>query len=93
MGNWWWKRERVTLEGDRDKKKERELLQTIFTFDFNNIDHEGITVEETLMLSITNDLGEIITPQVTNILFSEFKKFIFLNVVNQIYTKESKGGV
>lgn len=38
-----------------------------------------LTVEEIILMKLTNDRAEFITPQVAHIAFTEFKKFIFLN--------------
>ena len=40
---------------------------------------DSLTVEEMLMLKITNDKGDFVTPQIAHVAFTEFKKFMFLN--------------
>ena len=57
----------------RNKDKEKELLQRILQFDFNDGDPFGISFEESLMRTLTNDIGEFITPHVAHIVFMEFK--------------------
>lgn len=90
MGNCWATRDKFFLSDVRDKKKEMTILKTIFLFDFNKSDPKGITVDETLMRVLTNDLAEFASPHLAHILMVEFKKFLFLMVMNQIDTKDSK---
>ena len=73
MGNCWSDRVHLQVSSYRNKDKEKELLQRILQFDFNNGDPLGISIEETLMRMFTNDFGEFITPHVAHIIFMEFK--------------------
>jgi len=82
MGNWWSNRLEVLPSCTRNRRQEKEILQAIMQFDFNDGDTNGITFEETLMRQMTNDLGEFIMPHVAHILFIEFKKFMFLVYMN-----------
>ena len=78
------------LDIARDDAKEKNDFLRMCQFDWNKIKkseafvnqemHQThITVEEMLMMSLTNDNAEFATPQVAHIAFSEFKKFMFLN--------------
>ena len=55
-----------------------------------NINSYGCTIEEIIMTSLANDLGDLINPQTTHILFSEFKKLMFLNAMNLKTLEEEK---
>ena len=71
---------------DTDKNKDEiEIIKTIKEFDWNNKNPYKWTIEEIIMCSIANDTGDLINPQSSHILFSEFKKFMFLNAM---YIKE-----
>jgi hypothetical protein len=77
MGNLCRARGRAHIVADETEKKKE--LQQIFDFDWNQGNKNYLTVEETIMRHITNDIGEFLTPQTTQVLFAEFKKFMFLN--------------
>ena len=74
----------------RDTQKEKNDMNKIFNFDWNkfqktdsSMNKEGsnslITVDEILMMRITNDNAQFANPHVAHAAFSEFKKFMFLN--------------
>lgn len=52
-----------------------EIANKIIDFNWNHTTKEftHITLEETLLRRLTNDLGQEINPQTTHIIFSEFK--------------------
>ncbi len=78
------------LDIARDTSKETKEYMRVLNFDWNRgISAPGVeeskertdslTVEEMLMLKITNDKGDFVTPQIAHVAFTEFKKFMFLN--------------
>ena len=70
----------LTSRYELEKKFKSSLFQDIINFDWN-LENEGtITLQESLMNTITNDLG-CNSPHTTHIMFSEFLKFMFLNAV------------
>ena len=62
--------------------KEIETLCKIFNFDFNKDSTRDLTFEEYLMENLTNDFGDLASPQFTIIALAEFRKFIFLWYMN-----------
>ena len=90
MGNLSCRRNNSTLSIERDIHQEQEDLQKFLNFNWNSKficflifleDNKAqFTVEEMVMLNLTNDSGQYITPQVAHIAFTEFKKFMFLNM-------------
>ena len=75
-------RQRLEPQSSRDKDVERRKLNIIYEFDLNKDFIDKVTFEESIMKELTNDIGVQITPQVTNMIISEFKKFMFLNLMN-----------
>lgn len=78
------------LDIARDTSKETKEFIRLLNFDWNrgiaslSIEEskdntESLTVEEMLMMKITNDKGEFVSPQVAHVAFTEFKKFMYLN--------------
>lgn len=67
------------LDIKRDNKEENKDLTRICHFDWNKGNDASVTVEEMIMKTLTNDQGEYVTPHVAHIVFSEWKKFMFLN--------------
>ena len=65
----------------REFKKEKILLKKIFDFDWNTGSNASITIQESFMLHTLNDFGVQINPQTTHIIFWEFNKFMFLNLM------------
>jgi hypothetical protein len=59
--------------------EDKKTLSKIYSFNWNQGNSGLLTVEEIIMTQLTNDIGEFATPHFTHIVFSEFKKFMFLN--------------
>jgi len=70
-----------------DDEQHTKDIQEIFDFDWNQSNSNLLTVEETIMRQLTNDMGQMVTPHTAHIIFTEFKKFMFLN---KIYLDELK---
>ena len=76
----WGLRSNYEMGIDIEKNKpEINKLKQIEKFNWNEGNSYGCTVEEIVMLSLSNDYGDWINPQTSHILFSEFKKLMFLN--------------
>lgn len=58
------------MEGDdhRDKANEQKHINALATFDFNEGLVGGYTLEESLMQELTNDIGEQVSAQSTEVL-------------------------
>ena len=94
MGWNWWGQRNPQNEDDFDLNKtmEKSIINKIIQFDWNKENCNNITVQEMIMTENTNDLGDVISPQTSHVLFSEFLKFMFLNYINikAIYPKENR---
>jgi len=55
------------------------MLSKIYGFNWNKTNSVFLTVEETIMTHLTNDFAEFASPHVAHIVFTEFKKFMYLN--------------
>lgn len=91
------------LDITRDTAKETRDYNKILNFDWNQgVGSPGneeskepvqqLTVEEMLLLRLTNDRAEYANPQVAHVAFTEFKKFMFLNkhfITQEIKRKEA----
>jgi len=65
-------------------------LRQIIRFDWNQANKAILTVEEMIMVQLTNDNNDLVNPQMAQIAFAEFKKFMFLNL--KYLDKEKKLG-
>lgn len=74
----------------RDSKVENEKFEKLKALKFSNFMKEETTFEEILKHELTNDLGEEVSPQTTQVLIAEFKKFMFLNQMNFRILDKSK---
>jgi len=69
------------------------LYRVILDYDFNKgFDYE-VTVEEAIMMQLTNDLGQQVLPHVAHIMITEFRKFMFLvgEHIREVESKEEGG--
>ena len=83
MGGYWCgSRENFETDIDSDKSRDRNAkYKFVQTFNWNNNNPYSWTIEEIILCSLTNDAGDYVNPQTSHILFSEFKKFMFLNLM------------
>lgn len=75
----------------RNKVAEKEKLHLIANYNFNEGRRGTCTIEESIMGEITNDIGELLSPQATQVYLAEFRKFIFLNAMN--FEEMSRGSI
>ena len=71
---------KISMYVHNNKEKMRTIID-ILQFDWNSNNQYSYTIEEIIMKSIANDAGDLLNPHSAHILFSEFKKFIFLNAM------------
>jgi hypothetical protein len=76
------------IDGDRNISNDKKVINKIYGFNWNQDNTCYLTVEEIIMTQLTNDIGEFVTPHMAHIVFSEFKKFMFLNKI--MLEKEKK---
>lgn len=60
---------------------ETALFMFVMKFDLNLNTNPLLSIESRFTRENTNDLGEPIIPQVSHIIISEFKKFMYLNAI------------
>ncbi|CAI2360558.1 unnamed protein product [Moneuplotes crassus] len=71
---------------------EMDDYNRIIQFDWNQGKSSDVepTVEEIIMMRMCNDNTDFINPQCAHIIFSEFKKFMFLNTKYLLKTKKTR---
>ena len=67
----------------RDIKKEISLYNKIKGFDWDQYNEDSITIVDKIMLENTDDIGNLLTHETAELLFNEFKKFMFLNYIQK----------
>ena len=71
------------------RKEEAVLFAKIMKYDINLGQEPELPIEGRFTLENTNDMGESLVPQSTQVIFNEYKKFLFVVVAKLMRWKRT----